>query len=333
MRASIFWKLLLAFVVVLLSAAVILELSKQLVWAWLAALMVSILLAAFMARLMTKRLQQLVVFADRIAAGDYSGHVAEARSDELAQVAQQLENTAAKLQHSFTEMERVEKIRRDFIANVSHELRTPLTSIQGFAETLLDDGTLSADQRSFLQVITKHTARMSRLTEDLLVLARVESGEQHFHRSVVSAAELLEDARSGLAAVVAVRGQSIQIEEIAPRAIRADPDAIHRVFANLIENAARNSKPETVISIGAREVEQGIQFYVRDTGVGIAPVHRDRVFERFYRIDAARSADSGGTGLGLAIAKHIVLAHGGTIGVQSEPGMGATFFFVLPIAG
>ncbi|HUS19544.1 MAG TPA: ATP-binding protein [Terriglobales bacterium] len=309
------------------------ELRKQLVLASSFAFLISILLAAIMARLMSQRLQILVAFADRIAAGDYSAKVADRSNDELTHVALQLQATADRLQQSFSEMEGVEKIRRDFIANVSHELRTPLTSIRGFAETLLDETSLTAEQRSFLEVITKHTARMSRLTDDLLALARVESGEENFVRENITAGDILADAQGALAALAAANSQTIVVEEIAPRAVRADPDAIHRVFTNLIENAVRNSKPDSFIRIGAREVEDGIQFYVRDAGTGIAPEHLSRVFERFYRVDPSRSADSGGTGLGLAIVKHIVLAHGGTIHVTSELGQGSTFFFVVPVAG
>ncbi|HUR37597.1 MAG TPA: ATP-binding protein [Terriglobales bacterium] len=306
------------------------ELRKQMFWATLIALVIGTVIAGVIARVMSERLRRLMVFADQIAAGDYSGRVKGPKDDELGQVALQLESTARKLRESSTEMERVEKTRRDFIANVSHELRTPLTSIKGFTETMLESGSLPEEQQSFLKIISKHTSRMTRLTDDLLVLARVESREEHFVRENIPVSEILEEARSSGTATI--HGRKIQVEEIAPRAVYADPEAIHRVFLNLIENAVKSSGPGIPIEIGAREVQDGIQFYVRDNGSGIAPEHHDRVFERFYRIDSSRSSDSGGTGLGLAIVKHIVLAHGGSIGLQSQLGAGSTFYFVLPLA-
>ncbi len=259
-----------------------------------------------------------------------------------------------------TETERVEKTRRDFIANVSHELRTPLTSIQGYSETLLD---LSADNtapnREFLEIIRKNAARMARLTEDLLTLARVESGETRFDTEPVPPVELLRDAEESFREIARGQGVDLQIVgvpilpvdttesgaeksageksavELLP-AVSADREAIHQVFSNLIDNAMKYGRTGGRIMLGARPVKQGIEFgvefYVQDFGAGIASEHLPRLFERFYRVDKARSRESGGTGLGLAIAKHIMLAHGGSIRAESELGHGSTFLFSLPIA-
>jgi two-component system phosphate regulon sensor histidine kinase PhoR len=233
-----------------------------------------------------------------------------------------------------TETERVEKTRRDFIANVSHELRTPLTSIQGYSETLLDSTPENGQSnREFLEIIRKNAARMSRLTEDLLTLARVESGEHRFDTEEVSAEELLEDALESFRELARSYEVDLQKENgVAGKSVKADREAIHQVFSNLIENALKYAAVGKRVVLGAREVAGGVEFYVRDFGPGISSEHLPRLFERFYRVDKARSRESGGTGLGLAIAKHIVLAHEGTIRAESELNHGSAFLFTLPAA-
>jgi len=240
-----------------------------------------------------------------------------------------------------TETERVEKTRRDFIANVSHELRTPLTSIQGYSETLLDSAPEnSGSSREFLEIIRKNAARMSRLTEDLLTLARVESGETRFDTEPVAPIELLNDAEESFREIA--RGQGVELQIIDAQGssssieslptVLADREAIHQVFSNLIDNAMKYGRAGGRIDLGARSADRGIEFYVRDLGAGISSEHLPRLFERFYRVDKARSRESGGTGLGLAIAKHIVRAHGGSISAESELTKGSTFLFTLPTA-
>ena len=243
-----------------------------------------------------------------------------------------------------TETERVEKTRRDFIANVSHELRTPLTSIQGYSETLLDGATDNAGStREFLEIIRKNAARMSRLTEDLLTLARVESGETRFETEPVLPVELLHDAEESFREIARGQGVELQIVEGSSDnsveslpAVLADREAIHQVFSNLIDNAMKYGRSGGRTLLGARPsprgIEFGVEFYVQDFGAGISSEHLPRLFERFYRVDKARSRESGGTGLGLAIAKHIMLAHGGSIRAESELAHGATFLFTLPLA-
>ena len=232
--------------------------------------------------------------------------------------------------HDQTEVERVEKTRRDFIANVSHELRTPLTSIQGYSETLLDNPDLGEGVRDFLEIVRKNAMRMARLTEDLLVLARVESGEQKLNLQPATPRELLEDAVETFKARAASRGIELSVMNTATSAVAVDRDAIHQVLSNLIDNALKYGDGGGKVLVGACETEEGVQFYVRDFGSGISSEHLPRLFERFYRVDKARSHESGGTGLGLAIAKHVVRAHSGTIYVESELNHGSTFYFTLP---
>lgn len=232
--------------------------------------------------------------------------------------------------HDQTEIERVEKTRRDFIANVSHELRTPLTSIQGYSETLLDSEGVSDQARDFIEIIRKNAARMSRLTEDLLVLARVESGERNFSYEMVSPQELLKDVKQTFGEMCESRGMELALINTASSSVFVDRDAIHQVFSNLVENALKYGESGKKIMVGACETSEGVQFFVRDFGEGIPSEHLPRLFERFYRVDKGRSREAGGTGLGLAIVKHVVRAHGGTIKAESELNHGATFYFTLP---
>jgi two-component system phosphate regulon sensor histidine kinase PhoR len=234
--------------------------------------------------------------------------------------------------HDLTDAESIETTRRDFIANVSHELRTPLTSIQGYAETLLDGVSTEETQRDFLEIIRKNAARMTRLTEDLLILARVESGDKKLQLRPVSAAELLRDAGDFFRDHRSDSPMTLDVVNEALKMVSADRDAVFQVFSNLIDNAYKYGWQGGRILIGAHDVEGYVQFYVRDFGPGIASEHLPRLFERFYRVDKARSRESGGTGLGLSIAKHIMLAHGGMITAESELNHGCTFVFSIPEA-
>jgi two-component system phosphate regulon sensor histidine kinase PhoR len=422
-------------------------LRKALFWGSLSAFIFAVLVAAGASQYVGRRLQRIVTFAERVAAGDLTARIASTSTDEIGQVAAALDKTAHRVEESYarvqtsqreletllnsmqdaviavdadgrvqwanrgmdrlllhgprlnaplidsvrdpdflaaiqeaardqvvasarsntiasgrtfdvtaapmpgggavavlrdlTETERMEKSRRDFIANVSHELRTPLTSIQGYTETLLDSSLENNSVREFLEIIRKNAARMTRLTEDLLTLARVESGEHRFAIQPVSPEELLQDALESFREVARGYGVELAIENSVPGGhVDADREAIHQIFSNLIENALKYAASGKKIVLGARAAETGkvetgliktgVEFYVKDFGPGISSEHLPRLFERFYRVDKARSRESGGTGLGLAIAKHIVLAHGGTIRAESELNHGSVFLFTLP---
>jgi two-component system phosphate regulon sensor histidine kinase PhoR len=235
--------------------------------------------------------------------------------------------------HDITRIETVEKSRREFIANVSHELRTPLTSIQGYVETLMDETQYNSETaREFLGTILKNATRMNRITEDLLALASVESPGYKLTLQPIRARELLQDAVELLGGVVADSGVKLEAEVAPDSLVLADSDAMNQVFGNLIENALKYGKAGKRILVGAKLLETEVEFTVKDFGPGIASEHLERIFERFYRVDKARSRESGGTGLGLAIVKHMILAHGGRIWAESELGSGATFHFTLPLA-
>ena len=235
--------------------------------------------------------------------------------------------------HDVTRIEQAEKSRRDFIANVSHELRTPLTSIQGYVETLVEDIKPNPEtMREFLGIIHKNATRMNRLTEDLLALASVESPDYKLVAQPARACALVQDAIESLGGIVVDSEVELESAGAPDTLVMADPDAMNQVFGNLIENAVKYGKENKRIVVGAKLLEDEVEFFVQDFGPGIPSEHLDRIFERFYRVDKARSRESGGTGLGLAIVKHIVEAHGGRIWAESELGAGAAFHFTLPLA-
>lgn len=235
--------------------------------------------------------------------------------------------------HDVTRIEAAEKSRRDFIANVSHELRTPLTSIQGYVETLVEDPRPNAETtREFLGIIHKNATRMNRLTEDLLALASVEGPDYKLTLQPTRASALVQDAIESLGGMVVDSEVELQSTGAPDELVLADPDAMNQVFGNLIENSLKYGKSGKRVRVGAKLLEGAVEFTVEDFGPGIASEHLSRIFERFYRVDKARSRESGGTGLGLAIVKHIVNAHGGRVWAESELGSGAQFHFTLPLA-
>jgi two-component system phosphate regulon sensor histidine kinase PhoR len=243
--------------------------------------------------------------------------------------------------HDITRIEEVERTQRDFVANVSHELRTPLTSITGYVETLLDHEALSPMAEEFLSTILKNATRMNRLTEDLLTMARVESQEAELHPSAVRADVLVRDAVEAMRGLVKDEGAKLEIAATTSTEVFADTDSVLQVLGNLIENGIkygrRRDEAQSRVVVSAREVPTGdgigaVEFSVRDFGQGIASEHLGRIFERFYRVDKARSRESGGTGLGLAIARHMVESQGGTIHAESELNAGSNFLVVLPKA-
>ncbi len=247
---------------------------------------------------------------------------------------------AVALIHDVTRVEHVERTQRDFVANVSHELRTPLTSITGYVETLLDhEASLSPQARSFLSTILKNANRMNRLTEDLLTMARVESSEQKLHPVLLRADTLVRDAVQAMEGLVQDANAVLEIAELCPAEVLVDADAAVQVLSNLIENAVKYGRDRASgiarVVLSARSINHpspSVEFSVRDFGPGIASEHLPRLFERFYRVDKARSLESGGTGLGLAIARHIVEAQGGAIRAESELNVGSDFLFTLPCA-
>jgi two-component system phosphate regulon sensor histidine kinase PhoR len=238
--------------------------------------------------------------------------------------------------HDITEIKRLETMRREFVANVSHELRTPLTAVRGFIDTLIDEGgSLTEAERSrFLDAASRHAVRLSNLVSDLLALARLDSPE---FRLELVACDLATEVRRALELHEVPAGQrqvslAAQVEPDLPP-VFADPAALDQILSNLIGNAiAYNREGGRVVVRAVPDGQRLVRVAVEDTGMGIAARHLPRIFERLYRVDPGRSRAEGGTGLGLAIVKHLVLKHGGDVGVTSEPGKGSTFWFTLRMA-
>jgi two-component system phosphate regulon sensor histidine kinase PhoR len=235
--------------------------------------------------------------------------------------------------HEVTRLKELENVRSEFVGNVSHELRTPLSLIKGFTETLLD-GALNDPQqaRRFLQKIDKHSDRLLFLIEDLLAISRLESGQVALNVQRIDLHDLAQRVLDDLAARAAARKTALENQIVPGTTVWADADRLQQVLFNLADNAIKYGKSEGRVTVGARDAgSEKMEIFVADDGPGIPPDAIVRVFERFYRVDRARSRESGGTGLGLAIVKHIVQAHGGEAWVKSELQKGATFYFTLPI--
>ena len=232
-----------------------------------------------------------------------------------------------------TEGHRYEQLRREFVANVSHELKSPLTAIRGLTETLLS-GALDDPQarQRFVRLIDEDGQRLSRLIDDLLSLSQIESRAVPLALSVVPLESLAESVAATLDAGIAAHRLRVEIVVPERLAVNADPDRLRQVFVNLLDNAVKYNRDGGTITVTAVLDGAWVTVAVADTGIGIPPEDVPRIFERFYRVDKARSRELGGTGLGLAIVKHIVESHGGRVWVESRPGAGSRFSFTLPVA-
>ena len=236
--------------------------------------------------------------------------------------------------HDLTRLRQLEAVRQEFVANVSHELRTPLSLIKSATETLIDGGKDDpAVTARFLELIEKHANRLSLLIDDLLLLARLDSWRIELNLRAVdlptAAQEAIDDA------ALAAKARNVTLEnQVAPEiTAHADPERLRQVLANLIDNAIKYGREGGRVSVGGRAIDSSrVELTVRDDGPGIPAEAKARIFERFYRVDKARSREQGGTGLGLAIVKNVVQAHGGEVRVESGPESGTEFFITLPAA-
>ena len=233
--------------------------------------------------------------------------------------------------HDVSELRLLESHRRDFVANVSHELRTPLASIQGFVETLHDDSLEPAQRKQYLGVVSRNADRLRALIEDLLELSRIEGRSQPLALEPVDALAVASDLLRDMAPRIEARGLTAAASGAAPPVL-ADRRALEQVLQNLLDNAVKYTEPGGRIEVRAALANGKVRIEVADTGMGIPEADRARVFERFYRVDKARSRDLGGTGLGLAIVKHLVQAMDGDLRLDSREGEGTSVAVLLPAA-
>jgi two-component system phosphate regulon sensor histidine kinase PhoR len=234
--------------------------------------------------------------------------------------------------HDVTELRHLENVRRDFIANASHELQTPLTAIRGFAETLVAHDLPWEEVRAQLQVILRNSERLENLIRDMRELSRIESRRVPLQPGEVDVAKLARALLADMEPRLKERSLEASVSDQGAALAWADRRAVDQVLSNLLDNALKYTDPGGRITVGIEAQPEAVRVSVSDTGIGIAPEHRPRIFERFYRVDKARSRALGGTGLGLSIVRHLVQAMGGEVSVESEPGRGSTFHFTLPRA-
>jgi two-component system phosphate regulon sensor histidine kinase PhoR len=306
----------------------------------------AILVAAFFARYVSAKLGRIIDYAGKLAEGNFRARLSKPGTDELGVLGNKLNDTGEKLEVMFEqlqrehqELEKLEQIRKDFVINVSHELRTPLASIQGYTETLIDGAIHDPDNNlRFLHIIRQNAERLTSLASDLLTLSRIELKTQKFQFASYRIGELLRDCVDSVKPMAAKKDITLHLEDAPPAMeVFCDSKAVHQLMGNLLENAIKYTGESGVIFIGAHAVQgaspgdESVEVFVRDTGIGIPATELPRLFERFYRVDKARSRELGGTGLGLAIVKHLARAHGGDVRVESVLGKGSTFFFTLPV--
>jgi two-component system, OmpR family, phosphate regulon sensor histidine kinase PhoR len=235
--------------------------------------------------------------------------------------------------HDLTRLKQLERTREEFVANVSHELRTPLSLIKGYVETLLDGARSNPEVAArFLKIIERNTQRLDLLIQDLLSISALESGRMKLNPQPVNLHALVEKVFADLKPPADNKNVAL-VNQLPELTATADANRLEQVLANLVDNAIKYGRAQGRVTVGGKKLDDGkLEMFVQDDGPGIPPESLDRVFERFYRVDKARSREQGGTGLGLSIVKHIVQAHGGEVWVKSELGKGATFFFTLPTA-
>jgi two-component system phosphate regulon sensor histidine kinase PhoR len=233
--------------------------------------------------------------------------------------------------HDLTRLKQLESARKEFVANVSHELRTPLSLIKGYVETLLDGASQNPEVATrFLRTIDRNAERLKLLIEDLLTISELESGRVKLNLQTVVIEPVVKKVLEDFKSRAAARKVTL-LNQASGLSLRADPDRLEQVLGNLIDNAIKYGRSEGTVTVGVCGGDGGqVGLFVQDDGPGIPPEALGRVFERFYRVDKARSREQGGTGLGLSIVKHIVQSHGGRVWARSDLGHGATFYFTFP---
>jgi signal transduction histidine kinase len=295
----------------------------QLLIAGAAAAVIALILARLLARGMTQPVRDMARAAERLARGDYTERVPVTTRDELGRLAETFNRMAA-------ELESVERLRRDLVANVSHELKTPISALRAHLENILD-GVEEPDQ-STITVMLEQSERLGRLVEQLLDLSRLESGVVALEREPIPLARVVDRV---IREVQMGRDRSIGIRSFVPAdlpPVLADEERVHQVLFNLIDNGLRFTPAGGVVTVSAIVQGDRCEVSIEDTGPGIPEEHQRFVFERFYRVDPSRSRSDGGTGIGLTIAKSVVEAHGGRIWVDRADGGGAACRFTLPLA-
>ncbi len=316
------------------------ELQRTLAIAFDVAFLVSVIVSFLIAGSLTRPLQEIAVVARQLTGGALGQRIQTRSDDEVGVLASTLNQMTDQMDRDITALRRLEQVRKDFVANVSHELRTPLTSIKGYVEALLDGAKDNPEEAvRFLQIILKQSDRLDLILEDLLQLSQIESGLVRFKREPVHLGALVERTFPLIKPMADKKRQSLAVavpSDLPP--VSGDEDRLVQVLTNLLDNAVKYTPEDGSIIVTGRRAARAVdepaqvELSVADTGIGIPEADRPRVFERFYRVDKARSRELGGTGLGLSIVKHIVEGHGGRIWMEANQPAGSRFVLRLPVA-
>ena len=296
---------------------------------------ISIAVSLIISRTLLSPIQGMTSAAAAMADGDFSRKIGVDSEDEIGILADTFNNMAAQIESMLEELKKAEILRREFVANVSHELRTPLTSIRTYAETLTDSEKLPPDiEEEFLHVIINESDRMTKIVQDLLELSRFDSGNSTLVFEAFSIERSIRDVYAAIALDAKKRNHTLTLElGWKMPLIRGDRARIEQVLMNIITNSLKYTPDGGMINIRGLLAGESISITIEDTGIGIPHEDQERVFDRFYRVDKARSRESGGTGLGLSIAREIVTMHGGSISISSTQGVGTSVAVILPVKG
>lgn len=295
-------------------------------------ILLATVLGLYFSRRVSRPIQDMSHVALAMASGDFSRQVPVDANDEVSVLAGSLNTLSNRLQEKLTQLEKLEQIRREFVANVSHEMKTPLTVMQVLTESLQDDLVSSKEEKqTYLNNIHDEILRLRRLVNEVLDLKKMEEGHDHFDKEYVNLQELADSVQSKLNTFAMEASVNLQFhinKKLSPLYINRD--RIEQVFINLVDNALRHTPSNGQVLVTAEPKAGGVVIKVQDTGCGIPPEDLPMIWERFFKVDKARTRGKSGTGLGLAIVKRIVEAHGGCIDIQSRLGEGTTFTIILP---
>ncbi len=306
-----------------------------LVRALLVGMTISALLSLLLAKAMVRPILSLTRAAERVAAGDFSSKPDSSAKDEIGVLTSTFNGMAERLETTLDDLKKSEAMRREFVANVSHELRTPITSIRSYAETLQDAEGLSPEtEQDFLGVIVRESDRMASIVQDLLMLSRFDAGSIEFFFERFPFEQSLQDVYNAMLLEAQKHRHRFTLDVTSPLPdIVGDRARLEQVLINMVSNAIKYTRDGGSVTLTAGRKDNAVWFSVRDNGIGIPSEDAAKVFDRFYRVDKARSRDSGGTGLGLAIAKEIVTRHEGNISLSSRQGKGTVITVTLPVEG
>ena len=309
-------------------------LQKVFVNGGIGGIVLATLLSFLFSRSLSRPLINMNRAAQALARGDFSRKVTVKSEDEIGVLANSMNALSDQLQEKIAALERLDQIRKDFVAGVSHEMRTPLTIIQGYAEVLQDNVAESEeDRRECVDGIVEEAGRLKRLVHDLLDLRRIESGQESIELYSFDATPALQRSVDKMKSLAERKGinLSLKVTDGLPD-ILANQDRLEQVMINLIENAIRHTPSGGKVNVEATMVNGFIRINVADSGPGIPETEQDLIWEKFYKVDKSRArSEGGGTGLGLAIVKRLVENMGGSVGLESVPGRGATFYFILKL--